>query len=214
MHVHHGHAFRCAEHAGSPRPRKDSRSPGKGNTSALMPTAGIARAHRAAEFARWRGGRSPTGAYVLRRRCGPRCGVSLAPADGSAAPGRPHRAGFRSALDAPTDAVWLKFHLPSHPEGSNGGVRNPNPLACGIDTPYGPVRVPRLTSRVAILSRAESVSPVAVVRTAMPASRSCLPRLGAALPIMTLLAPSSRSDVIRSREISRPSPVKADGPVR
>ena len=36
--------------------------------------------------------------------------------------------------------------------------------------------------------------------------------LGTALPIMTLLAPSSRSDLIRSREISRPSPVKAGGP--
>ena len=38
------------------------------------------------------------------------------------------------------------------------------------------------------------------------------PSLGTTLPIMTLLAPSSRSDLIRSREISRPSPVKSGGP--
>ena len=38
------------------------------------------------------------------------------------------------------------------------------------------------------------------------------PSLGTTLPIMTLLAPSSRSDLIRSHEISRPSPVKAGGP--
>ncbi len=51
----------------------------------------------------------------------------------------------------------MRLHLLSRPEGPNGRARDPTSLPTASMAPYGPVCVPRQTSRVAILSRTENI---------------------------------------------------------